>query len=298
MSEQQRTNEWKNFIAGGVGGTCTVFVGHPFDTVKVRLQTMPTPKSGENPLYKGMVDCFGKTLKHEGIRGLYKGMATPIMAAAPNFALMFMGNGIGKKLQQTDPSQQLTAVQLSLAGALSGVLTTALMAPGDRIKCLLQIQQGSAGPPKYKGPIHVATTLYNEGGIRSIYKGTVATLLRDVPGNAVYFGSYEIIRRMLKPEGGDAQLGVMRTLFAGGMAGFLNWLIAIPADVVKSRLQTAPDGTYRGVLDVCRHLAREGGPKAYFKGAVPVLLRSFPANAFCFLGYEITMHGLNVIVPE
>ena len=39
--------------------------------------------------------------------------------------------------------------------------------------------------------------------MRSVYKGTVATLLRDVPGNAAYFGSYEILQRAMVPPGGD-----------------------------------------------------------------------------------------------
>ena len=43
---------------------------------------------------------------------------------------------------------------------------------------LLQVQQAATGPPKYKGPVDVARSLWREGGIRSIYKGSVATLLR------------------------------------------------------------------------------------------------------------------------
>lgn len=42
---------------------------------------------------------------------------------------------------------------------------------------ILQVQQGS-GQAKYAGPVDVVKSLYREGGIRSIYKGTVATLLR------------------------------------------------------------------------------------------------------------------------
>ena len=40
------------------------------------------------------------------------------------------------------------------------------------------MQQASTGPPKYSGPVDVAKQLYREGGMRSIYKGTVATLMR------------------------------------------------------------------------------------------------------------------------
>uniref|UniRef100_A0A1I7XCH8 G-patch domain-containing protein n=1 Tax=Heterorhabditis bacteriophora TaxID=37862 RepID=A0A1I7XCH8_HETBA len=61
-----------NFLAGGVGGSCTVIVGHPFDTVKVRLQTMPIPKPGEQPLFKGAFDCVKQTVTKEGIFALYK----------------------------------------------------------------------------------------------------------------------------------------------------------------------------------------------------------------------------------
>jgi hypothetical protein len=43
---------------------------------------------------------------------------------------------------------------------------------------MFQVQQGGTGPPKYSGPIDVAKSLYREGGLRSVYKGTVATLLR------------------------------------------------------------------------------------------------------------------------
>jgi len=63
----------------------------------------------------------------------------------------------------------------------------------------LQVQQAASGPPKYNGPVHVVKSLWKEGGIRSIYKGTVVTLLRDVPANAAYFGGYEIIQRMMIP---------------------------------------------------------------------------------------------------
>lgn len=56
----------KNFVAGGVGGAFTVLVGHPFDTVKVRLQTMPAIQPGTQPLYKGALDCVKKTVAKEG----------------------------------------------------------------------------------------------------------------------------------------------------------------------------------------------------------------------------------------
>ena len=66
-------------------------------------------------------------------------MGAPIVGVAPIFALSFMGFGIGKRLQQSTPDQELNLAQLCVAGGISGIMTTVIMAPGERIKCLLQV---------------------------------------------------------------------------------------------------------------------------------------------------------------
>ncbi|XP_070394706.1 mitochondrial carnitine/acylcarnitine carrier protein-like isoform X2 [Dermacentor albipictus] len=303
MGSRNKVSPFKDFISGGFGGVCTVVSGHPLDTIKVRLQTMPKPGPGESPRYTGTFDCAKKTVVKEGFLGLYKGMAAPLTGVTPMFAVCFLGFGIGKKIQQKHPEEELTLPQLFLAGMLSGVFTTAIMAPGERIKCLLQVQQAHAdhgGKARFAGPVDCAKQLYREGGIRSIYKGTAATLLRDVPASGMYFASYEWLQRVLTPKGGSrSDLSVKVTLFAGGMAGIFNWLVAIPPDVLKSRLQTAPEGKYpNGIRDVFRELMKHEGVRALYKGAAPVMLRAFPANAACFMGYEVAMKFLNWAAPN
>ncbi|XP_015178963.1 PREDICTED: congested-like trachea protein [Polistes dominula] len=286
----------KYFLSGGFGGICTVVAGHPLDTIKVRLQTMPLAGPNEKPLYTGTFDCAKKTVTKEGIRGLYKGMGAPLLGVAPIFAMSFLGYGVGKKLQQKGPDDKLTIPQLFYAGAFSGIFTTVIMAPGERIKCLLQIQHADA-EKKYKGPLDCAKQLYREGGLRSIYKGTCATLLRDVPASGMYFMTYETLQRWLTPEGG--KLGLLSTILAGGFAGVANWVVGIPPDVLKSRLQAAPEGTYtKGIREVFARLLKEEGPRALYKGCTPVMLRAFPANAACFLGFEAAMNVLNWVAPN
>src|SRR5205823_6561110 len=48
-------------------------VGHPFDTIKVRLQTT------EMSHFRGPVDCLMQTLRNEGFAGLYKGATPPLV---------------------------------------------------------------------------------------------------------------------------------------------------------------------------------------------------------------------------
>eukprot|EP00092_Neocalanus_flemingeri_P020174 GFUD01021844.1.p1 GENE.GFUD01021844.1~~GFUD01021844.1.p1 ORF type:complete len:278 (+),score=32.08 GFUD01021844.1:109-942(+) len=262
-------------------------------SAQVRLQT----QSAQNPLYKGTWDCLSQTVKKEGIFALYKGMGAPLVGVAPIFAISFMGFGIGKKIQQSSPDEALGPAQLAAAGFLSGFMTTVIMAPGERIKCLLQVQQAATGPPKYSGPADVVKSLDSKRGPTNIAKSAAATATRDAPASAAYFASYELIQRWL--QGPDRQkLTVGTTLFAGGMAGVFNWVVAIPMDVCKNRLQAAPEGKYTGAMDVLSKLLKTEGPTALWKGATPIMLRSFPANAACFLGYEAAMFGLNQVAPN
>ncbi|KFD63221.1 hypothetical protein M514_24598 [Trichuris suis] len=305
--EHKRTDPLKNFIAGGVGGVCCVVTGHPFDTVKVRVQTASRPLS--------TLHCFEQTVMNEGFLALYKGMGAPVAGVAPLFALYFFGCSIGKRLQQRHPDEVLSYGNYSNAslmqwfqflsigktfnaGALAGVLTTVIMAPGERIKCLLQVQHQSvgSGSAKYAGPIDVLRQLYKEGGLRSIYRGTMATLLRDVPASGAYLATYEFFMRSMTSSSADRnELSPAKTLLAGGLAGIANWAVCLPQDVLKSRLQIAPAGRYpNGVRDVARELIKEEGFTAFYKGFTPVMLRAFPANAACFLGYEIAMKLLNM----
>lgn len=284
----------KNFVAGGFGGSCLVFAGHPLDTIKVRLQTQPE-------LYKGTIDCTKKTIVQDGFLGLYKGMAAPLAGVCPMYAICFLSFTFGKKIQQKSEDEQLTLFQLAKAGFVAGLATTAILAPGERIKCILQVQSANpqASGPKFAGPMDCFKHLYRNGGIRNVYVGTLATACRDVPATGMYFMSYEFFQRKLTPEGKSRdQLSPGRILLSGGLAGICNWLVAIPADVLKSKQQTAPQGTYNGLIDVLNKTVKTEGMKGLYRGAAPTLLRAFPANAACFFGYESAMKLLNYTFPE
>lgn len=299
MADVKEPSSFKNFIAGGVGGACVVIVGHPLDTIKVRLQTQPSPKPGDPPPFKGTFDCAAKTVRNEGFRGLYRGMLAPLLGVTPMFAVCFFGYGIGKKIQQNKPTDHLTLLQHCNAGMVAGVFTTFIMTPGERVKCLLQIQQSQKSEAKYTGSIDCAKKLLREGGIRSLYRGTMATFLRDIPGSAAYFGTYEGLLRALAPANKSRdQLSPIPILFAGGMAGVNNWIIAIGPDVLKSRFQIAPDGKYNGIRDVYKELMRTEGISAFSKGFGPAMIRAFPANAACFLGFEVSLRVLNWLLPN
>ena len=185
-------------------------------------------------------------------------------------------------------SSELTLSELMFAGAFSAGPTTLVMAPVERVKVVMQTN------PHLKGFIDATRHVYREGGLKSVFRGSGATLLRDAPGSAMYFWGYEITRQFLTPKGSDPKdLHPAKVMVAGGMAGVAMWSIAIPPDVVKSRLQAAPPGTYSGTYDCFVKLVRAEGPAALFRGLGPALIRAFPANAAAFLGVDLSRKALD-----
>ncbi|KAK9373570.1 mitochondrial carrier domain-containing protein [Lipomyces chichibuensis] len=270
----------KSFAAGGVGGICAVLVGHPFDLIKVRLQT------AEKGVYSGALDALKKTVAKDGMFGVYRGVSPPLLGVTPMFAISFWGYDLGKRIVSSvtpvAPSGDLSIAQISAAGFFSAIPMTLVAAPFERIKVLLQIQ-GQSGENKYSGPLDVVKKLYKEGGIRSLMRGSVATLCRDGPGSAIYFATYEYFKKQLTPAGDSMSLGAIS--FAGGMSGVAMWITIFPIDTIKSQLQSSE--THTNIARVTRSIYKAGGVKAFFPGLGPALARSFPANAATFVGVEL-----------
>lgn len=61
VATQSTLQSLRALVAGGVGGICAVVVGHPFDLVKVRLQT------AEKGVYSGAMDVVKRTIAREGL---------------------------------------------------------------------------------------------------------------------------------------------------------------------------------------------------------------------------------------
>jgi solute carrier family 25 carnitine/acylcarnitine transporter 20/29 len=274
----------KDFLAGGAGGSALVAVGHPFDTIKVRIQTDTVGR------YNGFFDCATKTMAEGGPMALYRGAVPVLCGVAPMYALCFLGYSFGQDIfcdpdAYTAENQKL--LQIALAGATSAVFTTPIMAPGERIKCLQQTDKTG------RGFVDTVKFVWGEGGFRSLTKGFTATFARDAVASMFYFSVYEVLKRQFaKMEGkkmGETP-GTLGTLCAGGFAGIANWAGCLPIDVLKSKYQIAPEGVYSGTIlgskSVLREVMAKEGLLSLWAGATPVFIRAFPANAACFYGME------------
>jgi len=97
----------------------------------------------------------------------------------------------------------------------------------------------------------------------------------------------KLSKKALTPAGSSsADLNLSAVMIAGGTAGIAMWSLVIPPDVIKSRIQSAPEGTYSGMLDCARKIIARDGARVLWKGLGPAMARAFPANAATFLGVE------------
>lgn len=284
-NEMKRTEPYANLLAGGVGGFASLVVGHPFDTVKVRLQTMK-PQGGSNRClpYSNARDCFLKIVKHEGFRGLFQGMSALAVSSVPRFALLFYANTWGRLLARSADENQMTLKHVLMGGVFSQILIApTITAPLERIKVLLQVH-----PTKFTGQLDCLSYILRTEGVNGVYKGALLTLVRDIPAFCSYFATYEMLRSKVKSD--DGKMSLAETAVIGGLSGVVGWAVEIPADNIKNRYQVCLG--QKPLISVVKQVVGKGGFGQLYRGAGVILLRAFPANAATFIGYEWTIRGL------
>ncbi|XP_037759778.1 solute carrier family 25 member 45 isoform X3 [Chelonia mydas] len=196
----------EEFVAGWISGAVGLALGHPVDTVKVRLQT----QSG----YRGILDCVIKTYRNETVLGFFKGMSFPllsvalvnsVMFGAYSNALLYLSATHHHERRANPPSY----AHVLTAGSFSGLMQAVVLAPVDLIKVRLQNQTHSyglrspvGGPgAQYRGPVHCGACIFREEGVLGLFRGTWALVLRDTPTMPVYFLIYVSLCRAVTAPG-------------------------------------------------------------------------------------------------
>ena len=116
-----------------------------------------------------------------------------------------------------------------------------------------------------------------------------------MPGYFFFFAAYELTRQALTPPGKTKEeIGAVRTVVAGGVAGVTLWTLIFPADVIKSRLQMT--GSTTPMLTMMKDIYKKEGMMALYNGLGPSIIRTFPATGALFLIYEYSKKWMNSIM--
>ncbi|KAK5086964.1 hypothetical protein LTS08_005687 [Lithohypha guttulata] len=298
--------DYRGFVAGVFSGVTKLSVGHPFDTIKVRMQT------AEHGRFHGALDCVLQTVRNEGVRGLYKGASPPLLGWMAMDSLMLGSLTIYRRLllehvwqnplfvsEETIKSGTLSSFGHGLAGIGAGSTVSFIAAPVEHVKARLQIQYAAKKADRlYSGPIDCARKLLKHHGIPGLWHGLTSTLIF----RSFFFfwwGSYDLFSKLLK---NHTKLSTpVINFWAGGLSAQVFWLTTYPTDVVKQRIMTDPlggglnDGTRRFYhwKDAVKTVYQEGGYRAFWRGFLPCFLRAFPANAAALVAFEAVMRSLS-----
>ncbi|ORX54985.1 mitochondrial carrier [Hesseltinella vesiculosa] len=267
-------NRLRGFAAGMVSGVTKLAVGHPFDLVKVRLQTT-TPADGR---FKGPLDCLMKTIRNEGFRALYKG-ATPPLVGWMFMDSIMLGTLHNARLvqQKWNGDRPLTPFQHGLAGLVGGWTVSFVATPVEQIKARLQVQY-DAKTTVYSGPIDCIRQVVRNNGVFGLWQGLLPTMAFR-SWFFVFWGSYDIFVRHLKTYPlSDGSV----TFIAGGLSATAFWIGAFPSDLIKNTYMSQPDVVPRRFptpTAVTKYIYRTAGLKGFYRGFLPSFLRAFPTNA-------------------
>jgi solute carrier family 25 carnitine/acylcarnitine transporter 20/29 len=241
---------------------------------------------------ESLYNTVKRIVMKEKLSSFFNGIAFPFVTSPIVSAVAFGTFEAFKRLMitynYTDP-----VAHGFYAGLATGVVATFCVTPVEMVKCRLQAQTEAA--KIYKNSFQCVKSIIKDSGVRGLYRGTVATLFRELPAESVYFMAYQISKDYFISQYGE--FSFTQKIITGGMAGALCWLVAYPQDIIKTRIQCQPIQRIKGVTPLKRQwdggflatgkdIWRKQGWGGFWNGLSACLIRATYANACAFVAYE------------
>ena len=211
----------KTSVIGMLGGVTAAIVGHPFDTIKTRMQSVRVFHHfillSERPK---MITYVQSVKVKFNPRSLYRGLIPPLLSVPPSWVVNFVSFGAALKL-----IGDATTSQHFFAGSVSGIFWALMVTPFELVKCRAQCSNTTSSiefrrilEKNRKDPIRI---------LKSLYRGTTLTAIRDFFGIGVWFSIYHITSTKME----------LSPFLSGGLSGLSCWLTILPVDYVKTNYQ-------------------------------------------------------------
>ncbi|XP_056891723.1 mitochondrial glycine transporter B isoform X3 [Takifugu flavidus] len=251
----------KAFMCGSLSGTCSTLLFQPLDLVKTRLQTLQNHvQPGGRKV--GMFAVFLNVVRTENFFSLWRGVSPSFLRCIPGVGIYF--STFYSLKQHFFQERAANAGEAVLLGAGARAVAGVCMLPFTVIKARFE-----SGFYNYLSVPGAVRSMYETEGMRALFSGLPATLLRDAPFSGIYVMFYSQTKKLLPP------------------AGIMASVVTQPADVVKTNIQISK--TRLGTVQAARHIYKEHGIGGFFCGAVPRCLRRTLMAAMAWTVYEQLM---------
>jgi solute carrier family 25 aspartate/glutamate transporter 12/13 len=195
-------------LSGACAGACQLLITNPMEIAKIRMQlhgetARILESRGVMPLKPR---SFGAVVRDLGFPGVYRGASACLLRDVPFSAIYFPAYAVLKEFlidqQQDGRERKATPTNLLLAGTLAGIPAAFLTTPMDVIKTRLQAAP-RAGERQYTGIRDCATNIYRNEGWQTLFRGSVARVLRIAPQFGVSLLAYEQLSQWREGESGQ-----------------------------------------------------------------------------------------------
>jgi solute carrier family 25 citrate transporter 1 len=230
--------------------------------------------------------------RRHGWKGFYRGVA---IASTGGFAKSMTRMGMYDRLKRSlqSPDGSLTGGRALLAGIGAGLTeTVVVVVPMETAKTKLihatLLPRDHAFYSMSNSSMNAVRTLHSIGGMRVLYAGLTATLLRQMTAAMTRFGTYQSLKNIV---GGSVRPGQKLpsgiTFGLGAISGVATVAVTMPFDVVKTRMQSiGARQRYRNTWWCMVQTVQEEGMRTLWRGSTMRLCRLTLSGAVTFFVYE------------
>jgi len=281
-----------DFLMGGVSAAVSKTAAAPIERVKLLIQNQDEMiKSGRlTEPYKGIVDCFSRVTKDEGVVSLWRGNMANVIRYFPTQALNFAFKDYFKRMFNYNKDREYWkwfGGNLASGGA-AGACSLFFVYSLDYARTRLANDNKSSkkgGTRQFNGLIDVYRKTLASDGIQGLYRGFSISCVGIIVYRGLYFGLYDSLKPVVLT-------GNMKDSFIGSF--FLGWFITIgaglasyPIDTIRRRMMmTSGEAVkYKSSYHAGVEIVKKEGMKSLFKGAGANILRAI-AGAGVLAGYD------------
>ena len=267
-----------SLVAGSFGGAIGLGVAYPLDTLKTKTQSSAGGSTPSNPFA-----LAAQIYKAEGLQGFYSGVSISMAGQALIKGVLFFVYG-GARNFVAGTALGLSTLGLCLAASFSGAVSSLVMCPVERVKCVMQARAAGS----FANPIAcIGELVRQDGAYGLVFRGFGATVLREMPACTLYLVGYELAKATLLATT-LPRMAVL--LLSGAFAGAASWVPVYPIDVVKTQIQvemgSSGDEQGESFVGTAKRLWQAGGFWAFWDGLGPKLARAIINHAVTFLVFD------------
>jgi len=292
MAKPDQSNFLIDFLMGGVSAAVSKTAAAPIERVKLLIQNQDEMiKSGRlSTPYKGIVECFARVSKEEGVASLWRGNMANVLRYFPTQALNFAFKDKFKRMfgynKEKDGYWKWFAGNLASGGA-AGAASLLFVYSLDYARTRLANDNKSAkkgGSRQFSGLFDVYRQTLKTDGMAGLYRGFNISCVGIIVYRGLYFGMYDSIKPLMPV---DLQKNFLATFLLGWGITIGAGLASYPIDTIRRRMMmTSGEATKYASSWACgAEIVAKEGVSSLFKGAGANVLRAV-AGAGVLAGYD------------